>query len=239
MKSPSTSSLNPEKQRKSRSKMIGAVIGASLMLSGIGALGRSQGGTGSWLGDIWSGGKNLFGGIFGGGGKGSIGGLKRGSSVDAVVGSRKIASSQAGSGGIGGFFSNMFSSGESMIGFGTVLNSLGAFFTGLDDTGEEIASRTLDIREKLGTRALDIEESLGEGQLAINRMNAENAIRQTAIGSTFLGHPNPMAMVEGVKDPGPGLLVGRSPQEVAGGAQGILGASSPGTISQGTAGRLV
>jgi hypothetical protein len=238
MKSPSTSKFNPEKKRKSRSKMIGATVGASLMLSGLGALGRSQGGTGSWLGDIWSGGKNLFGGIFGGGAKGSIGGLKSGS-MDAIVGSRKIASSQAGSGGIGGFFSNMFSSGESMIGFGTVLNSLGAFFTGLDDTDEEIKSRTLDIREKLGMRALDIEESLGEDQLAINRMNAENAIRQTAIGSTFLGHPNPMAMVEGVEDPGPGLIVGRSPQEVAGGAQGILGMSSPGTISQGTVGRLV
>lgn len=106
-------------------------------------------------------------------------------------------------GGISGFFGNLFSSGNKMLGASALLNTLGAFIGGLDKTQEKLDTRRLDIMD----RELDIREALGEEGLEIERMKAEDAIRQTGIASTYMGWTNPIAKVEGLVEPTPGLKV--------------------------------
>jgi hypothetical protein len=153
--------------------------------------------------------------------------------LDAIVKTRR---SKKESEGIGGFFSNLIK-GSDAGDWSDIIGTVGAFIGGLDDSEFELSERALDIKEHF----LGEDVRLNEESLAINRMKAEAAIeaekRQTAIGSTYLGWTNPIAQVEGVNAQ-PGLVVGRAPQEAMSGTPGILGASSPGAISQGTQRRL-
>jgi len=155
-------------------------------------------------------------------------------SLDARAKTRTGTSSftKSSSGGIGGFLKNLFSSGEMMIGAGTFISALGGLAAGLADKSDELTARKLDIME-----------SLGEEELAINRMTAEAKIaaekRQTAIGSMYMGHTNPISMVKGVKDPGPGVVVRPAQGEVRQPTGGLISASSPGLLKQTTQGVLV
>ena len=126
-----------------------------------------------------------------------------------------------GGGGVGGFFSNIFSSGAKMTGFGSILGAVGGFLSGLDDT-----------QDKLLARKLDIEEKLGMEQIKINKMKAEDAIRQTGLSSTYMGWTPKQADVPGVFEGTPGLVVGDAPTEVASNTGGIIGGGNQGMITE-------
>jgi len=127
----------------------------------------------------------------------------------------------SGGGGVGGFFSNIFSSGAKMTGFGSILGAVGGFLSGLDDT-----------QDKLLARKLDIEEKLGMEQIKINKMKAEDSIRQTGLSSTYMGWTPKQADVPGVFEGTPGLVVGDAPTEVASNNAGIIGGSNQGMITK-------
>jgi len=139
----------------------------------------------------------LFGGIFGGGG-----------------------------GGLGGFFSNIFSSGDKMMGFGSILGAVGSFLGGLDDTEAKLTARRLDIEEELGREGLRIKEELGKEELRINEMKAKDSIRQTGLGSMYMGWTPKQADVPGIFEGTPGLSVADAP------SAGIIGGSNQGMITQ-------
>jgi len=124
-------------------------------------------------------------------------------------------------GGLGGFFSNIFSSGDKMMGFGSILGAVGSFLGGLDDT-----------QEKLDARRLDIEEKLGIEQIKINKMKAEDAIRETGLSSMYMGWTPKQADVPGIFEGTPGLVVGDAPTEVASNNAGIIGGSNQGMITE-------
>jgi len=127
--------------------------------------------------------------------------------------------------GVKGFLSNALSSGEGMMGLGSLLSVAGTFIgTLFDDSAEK--------QHELDTRKLDIYEELGREELRINEMKAKDAIRQTGIASTFMGWTNPIAAVEGIVEPTPGLVVGDAPTEVASNTGGIIGGGNQGMITQ-------
>jgi len=132
---------------------------------------------------------------------------------------RKI--SEPSGGGLGGFIKNIFSTPEGTMGAGSFLSGLGGFVKGFTDRSDEFKERELDIYEALGKEGLEI-----------NRMKAEDAIRQTGIESTFMGWTNPIAAVEGIVKPTPGLVVGDAPTEVASNTGGIIGGGNQGMITQ-------
>ena len=132
---------------------------------------------------------------------------------------RKI--SEPSGGGLGGFIKNIFSTPEGTMGAGSFLSGLGGFVKGFTDRSDEFKERELDIYEALGKEGLEI-----------NRMKAEDAIRQTGIASTFMGWTNPIAAVEGIVKPTPGLVVGDAPTEVASNTGGIIGGGNQGMITQ-------
>ena len=122
--------------------------------------------------------------------------------------------------GVGGFFKNIFSSGDKMMGFGSILGAVGSFLGGLDDTQDKLAARRLDIEEKLGME-----------QIRINEMQAKDAIRRTGLGSMYMGWTPKQADVPGVFEGTPGLVVGDAPSEVASTGGGIIGGSNQGMIT--------
>jgi len=126
-----------------------------------------------------------------------------------------------GGGGVGGFFSNIFSSGDKMMGFGSILGAVGSFLGGLDDTADKLAARRLDVEEKLGME-----------QIKINKMKAEDAIRQTGLSSMYMGWTPKQADVPGIFEGTPGLVVGDAPTEVVSNNGGIIGGSNQGIITQ-------
>jgi|TARA_Y100000034_G_C6875169_1_gene400124 hypothetical protein len=227
---------SPKKKKSTWRKILPYVALGAGALMGVGAYGSGQPGGGKNLwGNIWSGFRGLGSSIFGGTSSVELGKDTAGKdTLDAIAKTRR---SKKESEGIGGFFSNLIK-GSDLGDWSDIVGTVGAFIGGLDDSEFELSERALDIKEHF----LEEDVRLNEESLAINRMKAEAAIsaekRQTAIGSTFIGHTNPIAMVEGVKDPGPGLIVGSAPKELASGTTGILGSSSLGTISQGTQRRL-
>jgi len=179
-------------------------------------VGKKLGGNSS----LWDWMSKGFGWLFGGGASNVI---NPSTSLNAT---RKI--SEPSSGGLGGFIKNIFSSGENMMGAGSLLTGIGGFIGGLTDRSDEFTEKGLALKE----REIDIYEALGKEGLEINRMKAEDAIRQTGIASTFMGWTNPIAAVEGIVKPTPGLVVGDAPTEVASNSAGIIGGNNQGMITQ-------
>jgi len=132
----------------------------------------------------------------------------------------------SGGGGVGGFFSNIFSSGQKMTGFGSILGAVGSFLGGLDDTEAKLTARRLDIEEELGREGLRIKEELGKEELRINEMRAKDAIRQTGLGSMYMGWTPKQADVPGIFEGTPGLSVADAP------SPGIIGGSNQGMITE-------
>jgi len=178
-------------------------------------VGKKLGGNSS----LWDWMSKGFGWLFGGGASNVISGGLTGSSIDAIAASRKI--SKPSGGGLGGFIKNIFSTPEGTMGAGSFLSGLGGFVKGFTDRSDEFKERELDIYEALGKEGLEI-----------NRMKAEDAIRQTGIAATFMGWTNPIAAVEGIVKPTPGLVVGDAPTEVASNTGGIIGGGNQGMITQ-------
>jgi len=132
------------------------------------------------------------------------------------------------SGGLGSLVSTVLGglAGQGLS-LGGIISGIGGFFTEKS-------------KMKFNLKKLGIEEALGKENNAINRLIAESNIaenkRRTAIGSTFMGHTNPIAAVEGVTGIEPGLQVADqwvSP-EVRKQSAGALGGSNQGLIDQGT-----
>lgn len=183
-------------------------------------VGKKLGGNSS----LWDWMSKGFGWLFGGGASNVINPSTFTST--GYTATRKI--SEPSSGGLGGFIKNIFSSGENMMGAGSLLTGIGGFIGGLTDRSDEFTEKGLALKE----REIDIYEALGKEGLEINRMKAEDAIRQTGIASTFMGWTNPIAAVEGIVKPTPGLVVGDAPTEVASNSAGIIGGNNQGMITQ-------
>jgi hypothetical protein len=179
--------------------------GKWLALAGAtGAAKKRQSGTssGNFLADAWDGVVDWFGGGLG-----------------------KSGTPTKKGGGFTGWISNALSSGDGMMGLSALLNVGGTFISTLfDDSAEK--------QHELESRKLDIYEELGREELRINEMRAKDAIRQTGIASTFMGWTNPIAAVEGIVEPTPGLVVGDAPTEVASNTGGIIGGNNQGMITQ-------
>ena len=129
------------------------------------------------------------------------------------------------SGGLGSLFGAILGGGTGLS-LGGIISGIGSYFT-------EKAEMDFKIKE------LDVQESLGNEKNAINRLIAEGNIaaekKQTAIASTYMGHTNPIANVEGVTGIEPGLVVADTwaPQEVRKQSGGALGGSNQGLITNG------
>ena len=132
------------------------------------------------------------------------------------------------SGGLGSLVSTVLGglAGQGLS-LGGIVSGIGGYFT-------EKSKMEFNIKK------LDVEEALGKETNAINRLIAESNVaenkRRTAIESTFMGHTNPIAAVEGVTGIEPGLQVADqwvSP-EVRKQSGGALSSSKQGLIDQGT-----
>lgn len=178
-------------------------------------VGKKLGGNSS----LWDWMSKGFGWLFGGGASNVISGGLTSGSMDAIAGSRKI--SKASSGGLGGFIKNIFSSGDKMMGAGSLLTGIGGAISALTDRSDEFKERELDIYEELGREGVEI-----------NRMKAQDAIRQTAFSTMRMGWTPKQADVEGVFKGTPGLVVGDAPTQVVSNSAGIIGGNNQGMISQ-------
>ena len=133
--------------------------------------------------------------------------------------------------GVKGFLSNALSSGEGMMGLGSLLSVAGTFIgTLFDDSAEK--------QHELDTRKLDIYEELGREELAINRMKAEDSIKRTASDKTFMGWGLKQLDYPGVYESTPGLVVGDAPTQVASNSAGIIGGNNQGIITQAKQGQV-
>ena len=204
-----------------------AIIGAAL-LAGLGIYGAGLSGGGKNLtSNIKLGTSTLFGNLF----KGSTAAAKapmvpvhHAGSI-GVMSTGGTALKAASGGGIGEFFGNLFGGmfgggGGTGISLGNIISGIGGYFG--SKANYELSERGLDIQDKL---------------LALETMKAEAAIaaekRQTAIGSTFMGHTNPIAAAAGVPGVEQGLQVAEwGTQEVRKKAGGAIGGSQPGLITQ-------
>ncbi len=202
-----------------------AIIGAAV-LAGLGIYGaRLSGGGKNLTSDINLGTSNLY--------KNLSKGRTAATTVQAVAGPHDYLSSAptgvsvttaaSSGGGISGFFSNLLGGmfggeGGTGISLGNIISGIGGYFG---------SKATYELSE----RALDIQEKLGGQRLALETMKAEAAIeaekRQTAIGSTFMGHTNPIAAAAGV----PGVEQGLQVAEWGGPQQGLIAQAKQGQAS--------
>jgi hypothetical protein len=185
-------------------------------------VGKKLGGNSS----LWDWMSKGFGWLFGGGASNVISGGLKGSSMDATAASRKISKSS--SGGLGNFIKNIFSSGDMMMGAGSLITGLGGAISAFTDRSDEFTEKELALKE----REIDIYEELGREGVEINRMKAQDAIRQTAFNTMRMGCGAKQADVEGVFKGTPGLVVGDAPTQVASNSGGIIGGNNQGIITQ-------
>jgi len=124
-------------------------------------------------------------------------------------------------GGFTGWISNALSSGEGMMGLGSLLNVAGTFVSALFDDSDKLEARRLDIYEELGR----------EGH-RINEMIAKDRIRATAASNTYMGWGLKGLDVPGTYESTPGVVVGNAPSEVASNSAGIIGGNNQGMITK-------
>jgi len=208
-----------------------AIIGAAV-LAGLGIYGAGLSGGGKNLtSNIKLGTSDLYGNLFKGG--------TAATTVQAVAGPHDYLSSSptgvsvttaaSSGGGISGFFGNLFGGmfggeGGTGISLGNIISGIGGYFG--SKANYELSERALDIQEKLGEQGLALETMKAEAAIAAEK-------RQTAIGSTFMGHTNPIAAASGVPGVEQGLQVAEwEAPEVRKKAGGALGGSQPGLITQ-------
>jgi len=215
-----------------------AIIGAAV-LAGLGIYGAGLSGGGKNLtSNIKLGTSNLLGNLS----KGSTAAAKAPMVPVHHAGSTGVMSTggsalkAASGGGIGGFFGNLLGGmfggeGGTGISLGNIISGIGGYFG--SKANYELSERGLDLQEKFG----DAEVALQHELLALETMKAEAAIaaekRQTAIGSTFMGHTNPIAAAAGVPGVEQGLQVAEwEAPEVRKKAGGALSGPQQGLITQ-------
>ena len=127
-------------------------------------------------------------------------------------------------GGFTGWISNALSTGEGMTGLGNLLTVGGTFISSLfDDSAEK--------QYEVDMRRIDVQEKIGMGQIANQKLLAENAIRRAGMENMYMGWTPKQADVEGIFKGTPGLVVGDAPSEVASTGGGIIGGSNQGMIT--------
>ena len=128
--------------------------------------------------------------------------------------------------GVKGFLSTALSSGEGMMGLGSLLSVAGTFIgTLFDDSAEK--------QYEIDMRRIDVQEKIGMGQVANQKLMAENAIRRTGMENMYMGwSPKQADDPGGVFKGTPGLVVGDAPSEVASNTGGIIGGNNQGMITQ-------
>jgi hypothetical protein len=147
-----------------------------------------------------------------------------------------VTTAASSGGGISGFFGNLLGGmfggeGGTGISLGNIISGIGGYFG--SKANYELSERGLDLQEKFGDASLALQQE----ELALQTMIAEAAIaaekRQTAIGSTFMGHTNPIAAAAGVPGVEQGLQVAEwEAPEVRKKAGGALGGPQQGLITQ-------
>jgi len=217
-----------------------AIIGAAV-LAGLGIYGAGLSGGGKNLtSNIKLGTNTLLGNLFGGGtvaAKASMVPVHHAGST-GVMSTGGSALKAASGGGIGGFFGNLLGGmfggeGGTGISLGNIISGIGGYFG--SKANYELSERALDLKEQFGYEDVRLKEE----ELALQTMKAEAAIaaekRQTAIGSTFMGHTNPIAAAaEGLTGVEQGLQVADTwvTPEVRKKAGGALGGPQQGLITQ-------
>ena len=226
-------------KNKWTTKMKPLVIIGAAVLAGLGIYGAGLSGGGKNLtSNIKLGTSNLYGNLFGGStaaAKAPMVSVPHAGST-GVMSTGGTALKAASGGGIGGFFSNLLGGmfggeGGTGISLGNIISGIGGYFG--SKANYELSERGLDLQEKFGDASLALQQE----ELALQTMIAEAAIaaekRQTAIGSTFMGHTNPIAAAAGVPGVEQGLQVAEwGTPEVRKKAGGAIGGSQPGLITQ-------
>lgn len=200
-----TSRLSVTKKKKSKSRyIIPAVIGTAALLSGFGGFGASSGG--SFFSSIGK--------FFGLGQKtaDTVSTISSASKIPGMLGSRisdsgpTITSGMAGqsafssvgsilSGG-GSFIKGMFDkvsgmSGTQMMGLGSILNVGGNVLSSLLSDEDEILAQAYQDDLDYKYAKLDQDKEIADALI-------HQAQRETGVASTFMGHTNPIAAVEGL-----------------------------------------
>jgi len=209
-------------------------IVAATTISGIASTGRLQSkDKGLSLGDYIAKGANWvlsgWGDLIGGGQTGyrDPGTFSSSVATEAQAGAISGSSFKK-SGGLGSLVSTVLGglAGQGLS-LGGIVSGIGGYFT--DKSKMEFNLKKLGVDEALGKENNAINRLIAEGNIAENK-------RRTAISSTFMGHTNPIAAVEGVTGIESGLKVADqwvSP-EVRKQSAGALGSSKQGLIDQGT-----
>lgn len=134
-------------------------------------------------------------------------------------------------GGFTGWISNALSSGEGMMGLGSLLNVAGTFIATLfDDTAEK--------QYEVDMRRIDVQEKIGMGQIANQKLLAEDAIRRTAASNTYMGWGLKGLDVPGTYESTPGVVVRPAQSEVSQQTAGIIGGNNQGIITQAKQGQV-
>jgi len=192
-----TSRLSVTKKKKSKSRyIIPAVIGTAALLSGFGGFGASSGGSFfSSIGKFFGLGQKTaaataptlqtVGSLIGGaGGHREVGQFASSSSVGSIL-----------SGG-GSFIKGMFDkvsgmSGTQMMGLGSILNVGGNVLSSLLSDEDEILAQAYQDDLDYKYAKLDQDKEIADALI-------HQAQRETGVASTFMGHTNPIAAVEGL-----------------------------------------
>tara|TARA_R100000458_G_C8249119_1_gene226419 strand:+ start:263 stop:1000 length:738 start_codon:yes stop_codon:yes gene_type:complete len=194
-------SVTKKKKRKSN-WIIPAAIGTAALFAGWGGLGSSTGG--SIMDSI----KGFFG--FGKKAADTVSTISSASKLPGMLGSRMVAAgptvtsamggapsflSSLGSDG-GNLISNVFKSiggmsGEKMMGWGSLLSTVGSFASNLFDKSDEIAAEQFQDVMDYRYKALEQEKEIADAVLHQKQ-------RELGVDSTFMGHTSPIATVEGL-----------------------------------------
>ncbi len=237
-----TVTTTPTKSKWVKKMKWPVIIGATL-LGGMGAYGAGLSGGGQSLtSNIKLGTNTLLGNLFRGGGTPATTRKKVPGPFDYMANDYSMGGSvttkATSGGGIGGFFDNLLGGmfggeGGTGISLGNIISGIGGYFG--SKANYELSERALDLKEQFGYEDVRLKEE----ELALQTMKAEAAIaaekRQTAIGSTFMGHTNPIAAAaEGLTGVEQGLQVADTwvTPEVRKKAGGALGGPQQGLITQ-------
>ena len=199
-----TSRLSVTKKKKSKSRyIIPAAIGTAALLAGFGGFGSATGGNiFSSIGKFFGFGKPAASTVAKSAAQtftGDVGKLIMPSEAldpisPAMGGSQSFLSTLGDKGG--SLISNVFKSigsmsGEKMMGWGSILSTVGSFAGSLFDDSDEISAQKHEDLMEYRYKALEQDKEIADAML-------HQAQRELGVKSTFMGHTSPIAAVEGL-----------------------------------------
>jgi len=191
-----TSRLSVTKKKKSKSRyIIPAAIGTAALLAGFGGFGSATGGNiFSSIGKFFGFGKKVVPTTPISMGSSISKTLSAGQTLTSAVDTPSFLSTLGDKGG--SLISNVFKSigsmsGEKMMGWGSILSTVGSFAGSLFDESDEIAAE--QFQDIMDYRYAKLEQ---DKEIADARLH--QAQRELGVASTFMGHTSPIATVEGL-----------------------------------------